>query len=66
MRFLIRAIFPVAVAAVLLTAGCQTTQPKQSSFLPAHAAAPTVTDPGEQKAAKATAASGPAASTCET
>ena len=53
MRFLIRAIFPFAVAAVLLTAGCQTTQPKQTSFLPAHAAAPTVADPAEQKAPKA-------------
>ena len=55
MRFLIRAIFPVAVAGVLLTAGCQTTQPKQSSFLPTNAAAPTVTEPAEQKAAKADA-----------
>src|SRR5271169_5065638 len=53
MRFLIRAIFPVAVAAVLLTAGCETTQPKSASFLPAHAAAaPTVSEPDEQKAAK--------------
>src|SRR5271157_2354992 len=56
MRFLIRAIFPFAVAAVLLTAGCQTTQPKQTSFLPAHAAAPTVADPAEQKAPKADSA----------
>ena len=52
MRFLIRAIFPVAVAVILLTAGCETTQPKKASFLPAHAAAPTVADPVEQKAAK--------------
>src|SRR5271165_3128120 len=53
MRIFIRAIFPVAVAAVLLTAGCETTQPKQASFLPAQAGAPTVSDPAEQKVAKA-------------
>jgi peptidoglycan lytic transglycosylase D len=53
MRFHIRAIFVVAVAAVLLTAGCETTQPKSASFLPAHAAAPTVSGLAEQKAAKA-------------
>ena len=49
MRFLIRAIFPIALAATLLTAGCQTTQPRKSSFLPAGATVPTVADPAEQK-----------------
>jgi membrane-bound lytic murein transglycosylase D len=53
MRVIIRAIFAAAVTAVLLTAGCETTQPKKTSFLPARAAAPTVAEPAEQKAAKA-------------
>src|SRR5271165_6527227 len=43
MRLPNRAIFPVALAAALLTAGCDTTQPKKSSLLPAHATAPAVT-----------------------
>src|SRR5271169_5593374 len=41
MRF-IRAIFLAALAATLLTAGCGPTQIRQTSFLPAHATAPTV------------------------
>jgi len=44
MRLSIRAIFPVILAAMLLAAGCQTTRPTQSAFLPAHAVAPTVTE----------------------
>ncbi len=45
MRIPGRAIFPVALVAALLTAGCETTQPKKAAFLPAHAAAPVVTGP---------------------
>ncbi len=53
MRFLVRAIFPVALAITLLTAGCQTTQPKKASFVPAGATVPTVADPVAEKPAKA-------------
>src|SRR5208337_2201836 len=52
MRFPVRATFAIALAAILLTAGCQTTQPKTASFLPAGATAPTLADPADQKPAK--------------
>src|SRR5208282_2732108 len=45
MTFLNRAIFRVALLTTLLTAGCETTQPKKSAFLPAHAAAPAIAEP---------------------
>src|SRR5208283_2562238 len=54
MRILSRAISLVALAATLLTAGCQTTQPKTASFLPAGATVPTLAEPSDQKPAKAT------------
>ena len=47
MRVLSRAIFAFALTATLLIAGCETTQPKKNALLPAHAAAPTVTEPAE-------------------
>jgi peptidoglycan lytic transglycosylase D len=45
MKVLNRAIFQVAFLATLLTAGCETTQPKKSAFLPARAAAPAIAKP---------------------
>src|SRR5271157_1121053 len=44
MRLIVRAIFPVALLAALLTAGCETTQSKKAALLPAHATAPNVTE----------------------
>jgi membrane-bound lytic murein transglycosylase D len=44
MKFPIRAIFVVVLAATLLVVGCQTTHPSQSAFLPAHSIAPTVAE----------------------
>src|SRR5271157_4219676 len=44
MRLIVRAIFPVALLVALLTAGCETTQPKKAAILPVHATAPTVTE----------------------
>src|SRR3974390_2941778 len=45
MNLLNRAIFPVALVATLLTAGCGTTQLQKSAFLPANAAAPAIAEP---------------------
>src|SRR5271157_3917358 len=50
MRLIVRAIFPVALLAALLTAGCETTQPKKAALLPAHATAPNVTESAPPKA----------------
>ena len=44
MRLIVRAIFPAVFVATLLTAGCETTQPKKAAILPAHATAPTLTE----------------------
>ncbi len=40
-----RGMFAGALLAVMLTAGCETTQPKKSSALPSQASAPSVTPP---------------------
>jgi len=51
MRFLIRTLLLTALLATVFTTGCETAQPKRSSFLPSHAAsAPETTPPAEQKA----------------
>ena len=42
MTFSSRAILLIVVAAILLAAGCQTTHPAQTAFLPPHAVAPTI------------------------
>jgi membrane-bound lytic murein transglycosylase D len=44
MRIPIRATFLIALITLLLAAGCQTAHPTQSTFLPARASAPTVTE----------------------
>jgi len=50
MRLLVRAILGVALVAFLLTAGCETAQPKKAALLPAHYTVSDVTDPVAQKA----------------
>ena len=44
MRLPIRAIFLVVLAAMLLAAGCQTSHPTGTAFLPPHATAPVATE----------------------
>jgi peptidoglycan lytic transglycosylase D len=44
MRLLNRAIFPIALMATLFVTGCQTTQPKKSSFLPPNATPPAASE----------------------
>ena len=50
MRLLNRAIFPVGLVATLLTAGCQTTQPKKAYFLPANTTPPAASESPAPKA----------------
>ncbi len=50
MRLLNRAIFQVALVAALLTAGCETTQPKKNTLLPNHVTPPDVTEAVPPKA----------------
>src|ERR1017187_8714861 len=51
MRVCIVGSAPVILLAVLLTAGCETSQPKKAAVIPAKAMAPEVTAPVAQKAA---------------
>ena len=50
MRLLVRAILGVGLVAFLLTAGCDTAQPKKAALLPSHYTVSDLTDPVAQKA----------------